>query len=318
MKLFATRTIPGEGRQLLLNAGIEVEEHTEKRALSRDELIAKCRQADALMCIGRHELDAVFMQACPNLKVISLFSVGYDHVDLEAAKKQSIQVGNTPDVLTNATADTAFLLMQAVARNAFQSFKTIEKGEWGFFDPSANLGQELTGKTLGIFGLGKIGFEMARKAKAAFGMPIIYHNRSKNAQAEKELAAQHVDFETLLQQSDVLSVNANLSPSTQGIFNAAAFQKMKPTAIFINTARGGVHNQEGLIQALTQGEIWGAGLDVTSPEPMDANDPLLQMQRVCILPHIGSATYTARFAMARLAVQNAIAALNGEQMPHEV
>ena len=192
------------------------------------------------------------------------------------------------------------------------------KVEWGFFDPSANLGQELTGKTLGIFGLGKIGFEMARKAKAAFGMPIIYHNRSKNAQAEKELATQHVDFETLLQQSDVLSVHANLSPSTQGIFNAAAFQKMKPTAIFINTARGGVHNQEGLIQALTQGEIWGAGLDVTSPEPMDANDPLLQMQRVCILPHIGSATYTARFAMARLAVQNAIAALNGEQMPHEV
>ncbi len=318
MNIFITRKFPDAGLQLLKDAGHTVTEHTEQRNLTQDELIATCKTQDALISIGPNKLNDTFFKACGNLKVVSLMSVGYDNLDVAAATKAKIPVSNTPDVLSKATADVAFLLMIAVSRKAFYLHQSIIDGDWDFYDPNANLGIELYNKTLGIFGLGKIGLEMAKKCKAAYGMDVIYHNRHQNAEAEEEIDAKYVSFDELLQQSDVLSVHANLSKETKGLFNKDAFSKMKPTSIFINTARGEEHNEADLLHALQNNIIWGAGLDVTNPEPMAKDNPLLFMPSVCVLPHIGSATVETRNAMAVMAAQNVIASLQGEKLPNIV
>lgn len=315
MKVFITRIIPEAGIRLLEAAGITVEQWTEKRNLTPAELIAHCQDADALLSAGASKIDAAFLDAVPHLKVVALHAVGFDNVDVNAATSHGIPIGNTPGVLTAATADTAFLLMIATSRKAFYLHKKIERGEWNFFEPTANLGLSLYGKTLGIFGMGNIGMEMARRCKGAYHMNIIYHNRNQYPDAEKELDARYVPFETLLAESDVLSVHAPLNAGTQGKFDAAVFSQMKPSSIFVNTARGGIHNETDLIAALEAGQIWGAGLDVTNPEPMHPDNPLLQMPNVCILPHIGSATVETRDAMAILAARNIIAGLKGERLP---
>eukprot|EP01133_Synstelium_polycarpum_P014734 gene14734-17411_t len=316
-KVFITRVIPEKGLELLKEAGIEVNMWTQKRPLTPQELIDYCSQNDALLSVST-KIDAAFLNASKHLKVIALHSAGYDNVDVEEASRLKIPVGNTPGVLSAATADTAFLLMLACSRKAFYMHKQIQKGAWDFFEPTANLGIELYGKTLGIFGLGRIGMEMAKRCKGAYNMQIIYHNRAHNEQAEKELGAVKVPFEALLKKSDVLSVHAALSLSTREIFNLEAFSRMKTEAIFINTARGGMHNERDLKTALDQGMIWGAGLDVTNPKPMAADDPLLDRPNVCILPHIGSATRETRDAMSVLAAQNIIAGLKGERLPYAV
>lgn len=318
MKVLVTRVIPDKGMQLLKAAGHTITEHTELRDLTQPELIEACKKHDALLSVGNNKIDAHFLKECNHLKAIALLSVGYDNVDVAAANQLKRAIGNTPGVLSGATADVAFLLMLAVSRKAIYLNNTIQKGNWKFYEPTANLGIELNNKTLGIFGLGRIGFELAKKCIGAFGMKIIYHNRSKNEQAEKELNAKQVSFDELLQQSDVLSVHASLSPETKGLFNADTFNKMKNSAIFINTARGGLHNEIDLIEALENKIIWGAGLDVTNPEPMKPENPLLNMPSVCILPHIGSATVETRNAMAEIAAKNIIAGLNGERMPFPI
>ncbi len=318
MNVFITAGIVDTGLQVLRDAGISYTQWTEKTVLPQDELIARCKSFDALLSTGANRIDAHFLHSCSHLKVIALHAVGYDNVDIDAATQLKIPIGNTPRVLSDATADTAFLLMLATSRKAFYMHKTIAKGEWTFFDPAVNLGVELQGKTLGIFGLGKIGYEMAKRCKGAYDMEIIYHNRSSNEEAEKKLGARKVSFDELLQESDVLSAHAALTSVTKEIFNATAFAKMKSTAIFINTARGGMHNEKDLITALQQQLIWGAGLDVTNPEPMLANNPLLDMPNVCILPHIGSATFEARSAMSRLAAENIVAGLQGKPLPNWV
>lgn len=319
MKAFITRRIPDVGLQLLRAAGIDVTAHTEQRELSQEELITACLRHDALLSVGGgNKIDAVFLNACSHLKVVSLMSVGYDNVDVAEAKRLRIPIGHTPGVLSNATADTAFLLMMAVARKAFYLHNTIARGEWGFFEPTRNLGVELNGKTLGVFGLGKIGVALAKKCRGAYGMPLIYHNRRRNEAAEQELGAEWVTFDELLQRSDVLSLHAALTPETQGLFNEGAFAKMKSSSIFINTARGAMHNEQHLLKALEEGRIWGAGLDVTNPEPMEPDNPLLQMPNVAVLPHIGSATVEARNGMAVIAARNLIAGLKGEALPFAV
>ncbi len=318
MNVFITAEIVDTGLQVLRDAGIAYTQWTEKTVLPQKALIARCRKFDALLSTGANMIDAHFLQCCNHLKVIALHAVGYDNVDIAAATQLKIPIGNTPGVLSNATADTAFLLMLATSRKAFYMHKTIARGEWTFFDPALNLGVELQGKTLGVFGLGKIGYEMAKRCKGAYDMEIIYHNRNSNVEAEKKLGARKVSFDVLLQQSDVLSAHAALTAETKEIFNAAAFAKMKPTAIFINTARGGMHNEKDLITALRQQVIWGAGLDVTNPEPMLANNPLLDMPNTCILPHIGSATLEARSAMSRLAAENIVSGLQGKPLPNWV
>ncbi|WP_432710909.1 2-hydroxyacid dehydrogenase [Pedobacter sp.] len=318
MNIFVTRIIPQKGLDLLNAAGFEVTQYTEKKELSQEELISACKDSDALLSVGSNKIDEYFLQQCSHLKGIALMSVGYDNVDVEAATRYGVPVSNTPGVLSGATADVAFLLMLAVSRNAFYMHNSIGKGDWGFYEPTSNLGQELNGKTLGVLGLGRIGTELAQKCKAAYYMNVIYHNRNPNAEAEQTLAAQYVSFESLLKESDVLSVHVNLTAETKGLFDKSAFNQMKPSAIFINTARGAIHNENDLLEALENHIIWGAGLDVTNPEPMNRNHPLLSMPNVCVLPHIGSATVETRDNMAVMAAKNIIAVLQNQKMPQTI
>lgn len=315
MKVFINKRIPEIGIKMLQEAGMEVfiPDHDN---LSREEWLSYCKSNDMILSVGTEfKYDKDFFNECPNVKAIALYSVGFDHVDIQEANTRKIPVGNTPDVLSKATSDVAFLLMQSVARRASYNFEKVKSGNWGDFDPLHALGQELYGKTLGIFGLGRIGFEMAKKSKTAFDMDIIYHNRHQNEEAENELGAKYVSFEELISQSDVLSIHANFKPEQKELFNASVFEKMKENAIFINTARGGFHQQKDLYDALAEHKIWGAGLDVTNPEPIYKDDPILELSNVCVLPHIGSATVEARNGMAKIAAENLIAFSKGEKMP---
>lgn len=318
MKVFVSTQIPLVGIELLEAQGYTVTVNQERRPLSEEELIANCQGQDAMLYASSTKLTEEFFKRCAHLKVVALMSAGYDQIAIDMAHKYGVPVSNTPDVLNKATADIALFLMLAASRNAFQLSQRIGRNEWGFSLPTENLGIELYGKTLGVFGLGRIGYELAKKARLMYDMPIIYHNRSPRPSLADTLDAQYVDFETLLEKSDVLSVHANLSEETKEKFNRDAFDKMKPTALFINTARGGLHNEQDLIEALNKKQIWGAGLDVTNPEPMQPGNPLLTMRNVCVLPHIGSATVETRDAMASTAARNVIAALSGAKIPQEI
>lgn len=314
MKVFISKRIPESGMEILRNADLEIL-LPESQAESSEQWLANCKKADVLLNVGKGKLDENFFKNCPNIKAIALFSVGFDNVDVKAANAAGAPVGNTPDVLSRATSDTAFLLMQMVARKVNYNINKLKSGNWKDFDALEELGQELYGKTLGIYGLGRIGFEMAEKCKNAFDMKIIYHNRSHNEDAENKLDAKLVSFDDLIQNSDVLSIHANYTAEQSEKFDRSVFEKMKDNSIFINTARGGFQNEEGLLEALKSKQIWGAGLDVTNPEPMDKNNELLDLPNVCVLPHIGSATVEARNGMARLAAENIVAFSKGEKMP---
>ena len=314
MKVFINKRIPDIGIQILKEGNLEII-FPENENPSHEEWLEHCKQADIILSVGKSMYDKEFFDACPNVKAIALFSVGFDQVDIAEATKRKVAIGNTPDVLSKATSDVAFLLMQMVSRKASYNIAKVKSGNWKDFGALEELGQELYGKTLGVLGLGRIGFEMAEKCKSAFGMNIIYHNRNHNEEAEKELDAKYVPFEDLVKESDVISIHANFTPEQADVFNKSTFEKMKPNLIFINTARGGFHNEKDLFEALVSGQIWGAGLDVTNPEPMQKDSPLLELSNVCVLPHIGSATLEARSGMARLAAENVVAFANGEKMP---
>lgn len=318
MKVFISRNIPQEGIDTLKEHGMTVVINADNKQLSQDELIQACLEVDFLLNVGHADLNAHFLKACSHLKGIALASVGYDHIDLSAATSLGIPVSNTPDVLSGSTADVAFLLMLAVSRKAFYRANEVREGKWKDFEFMQDLGIELNNKTLGIYGLGRIGIEMAKKAKAAYNMDIIYHNRNRNEEAELHLDAKYVSFEELLKQSDVISLHNNLSPETLYKFDKDAFKQMKDTSILINTARGKVVKEDDLLEALQNGTIWGAGLDVTDPEPMSPDNPLLQLPNVCVLPHIGSATIETRTQMAMMTARNIIAAAKGEKMPQVV
>ncbi len=318
MKVFITKPIAERGMEIFKRAKLDVTVWKQKKVLSQEELIKKLQKYDAAICIGKYKLDESFFSQCSHLKAVSLLSVGYDNVDVEAAKKWNIPVGNTPGVLSKATADVAFLLMQMVARKAVFGYRKIVEGNWRETYPLEDLGVDLEGKTLGILGLGRIGFEMAKKCQRAFSMNVIYHNRHRNEEAEKELGAKKVSFDKLLKTSDILSLHVALTPETKNLFDYSAFEKMKPTSIFINTSRGGVVDEKALTTALKKKIIWGAGLDVTNPEPMKPNNPLLKMETVAVLPHIGSATFETRNEMSRLAAENIAAVLLGKKMPNQI
>lgn len=318
IKVFITRNIPETGVDLLKKENIIVEIWPHDRPIPADELIKQASNANAVICLGTDKIDSTFLNACKHLDIISQFAVGYDNIDVAEATRLGIPLGYAPGAMSDATADIAFGLMIAVSRKFFYNHKKILRGEWTHFRPTADLGIELKNKTLGIFGLGRIGIEMAKRCKGAYNMNVIYNNRKPNEEAEKAVNAKWVTFEELLQQSDVISVHSALSPETKGIFNKRAFEQMKPTSIFINTARGPVHNEQDLAEALQKGTIWGAGLDVTDPEPMKADNPLLDMENVAILPHIGSATIEARSEMSRLAALNIIEYYKGNKIPNQI
>ncbi len=316
LKILMTREFPSVGVNLLADAGAELYTITKAERSEQSQLLAITKNFDVLFCSSKDQIDGHFLQENKHLKLISQFAAGVDNIDLATATQLKIPVGHTPNTMTAATSDIAFGLMIAVSRNFFQMHKQILNKQWKDFEPTENLGIELYGKTLGVFGLGSIGHQMALKCKAAYGMKIIYHNRTPNLKAEKELNALAVSFDELLRSSDIISVHADLNPSTYQIFNKEAFEKMKPSSLFINTARGKIHDEKALINAIKTKQIWGAGLDVTHPEPMSADNELLNLPNVCVLPHIGSATITARNSMSTVAAQNILNYFEKGQLLH--
>jgi len=318
IKVLVTRSIPVLGVEMLRKEGFSVSAWPHERPMTDEELITASKKHNVILCVSADNIGTNYINACSHLEMISQFAVGYDNIDVPLATKLGIPIGYAPGAMNEATADIAFGLMIAVARKFFYMHKGILRGEWTYFKPNANLGVELNNKTLGIFGLGRIGLAMARRCKGAYNMNIIYCNRKAHEEAEKLFSAKRVSFDELLKQSDIISVHSVLSKETKEIFNKVAFSKMKPSSIFINTARGGVHNEQDLIDALNNGTIWGAGLDVTNPEPMKMGNPLLEMENVCILPHIGSATIEARNEMSRMAAENIIQFYKSNFIPNLV
>ncbi|HEY5771304.1 MAG TPA: D-glycerate dehydrogenase [Chitinophagaceae bacterium] len=318
IKVLVTRNIPVLGVEMLRKEGFSVTAWSLERPMTEQELIAESKKHNVILCVSADNIGTNFINTCSHLEMISQFAVGYDNIDVPLATKLGIPIGYAPGAMNEATADIAFGLMIAVGRKFFYMHKGILKGEWTYFKPNANLGIEFNNKTLGIFGLGRIGMAMARRCKGAYNMNIIYCNRKPNLEAEKLYGAKQVSFDELLRQSDVISVHSVMSKETKEIFNKDAFNKMKHSSIFINTARGGIHNEKDLIEALNSGTIWGAGLDVTNPEPMKQDNPLLEMENVCILPHIGSATIEARNEMSRMAAENIISYYRNNTVPNIV
>ena len=318
IKVLVTRDIPVLGVEMLRKEGFSVTAWALERPMTDQELIAESKKHNVILCVSADNIGTDFINACPHLEMISQFAVGYDNIDVSLATKLGIPIGYAPGAMNEATADIAFGLMISVARKFFYMHKGILKGQWTYFKPNANLGIEFNNKTIGIFGLGRIGLAMARRCKGAYNMNIIYCNRNVHSEAEKLFNAKRVSFDELLRQSDVISVHSVLSKETKEIFNKDAFNKMKSSSIFINTARGGVHNEQDLIDALNNGTIWGAGLDVTNPEPIKLDNSLLEMENVCILPHIGSATIEARNEMSRMAAENIISYYKKNTVPNIV
>jgi glyoxylate reductase len=318
IKVLVTRNIPVLGVEMLRKEGFSVTAWSLERPMTEQELITESKKHNVILCVSADNIGPDFINTCSHLEMISQFAVGYDNIDVPLATKLGIPIGYAPGAMNEATADIAFGLMIAVGRKFFYMHKGILKGEWTYFKPNANLGIEFNNKTLGIFGLGRIGMAMARRCKGAYNMNIIYCNRKPNLEAEKLYGAKQVSFDELLRQSDVISVHSVMSKETKEIFNKDAFNKMKHSSIFINTARGGIHNEKDLIEALNSGTIWGAGLDVTNPEPMKQDNPLLEMENVCILPHIGSATIEARNEMSRMAAENIISYYRNNTVPNIV
>ena len=316
-KVFVTRVIPAAGLDRVkaeCDATVWDQPVPPPPALLR-ERAADC---DGLLTLLTDKVDAALMDACPKLRVISNYAVGFNNVDVAAATERGIRVGNTPGVLTDATADMAFALLIAAARNVVSGHAYTLSGRWKTWEPLGHIGQDMAGKTLGVVGMGRIGMALAKRCRGGWGMNVLYNDMHRNEQAERELSARRVDLDVLLAESDFVSVHANLTEATHGMFDAAHFRRMKRTAVFVNTARGGLVNEKDLYDALKSGVIFAAGLDVTDPEPPRAENPLLTLPNCVVAPHIASATVATRNAMAAIAADNLLAGLEGRKLPHWV
>ena len=272
-------------------------------------------QARALLTMLTVRVDEGLLDAHPHTRVISNMAVGVDNVDLDACTRRGVPVGNTPGVLTDATADLTWALLLASARRLDEAARDAREGRWTRWTPDGWLGADLRASTLGIVGMGKIGYAVAERARG-FGMRIVYASRSEHPEATAELGAKRLELDELLAQSDFVSLHCPLTEQTRHLIDAAALARMKPRARLINTSRGAVVDQEALIVALDEGRIAGAALDVTTPEPLPPEHPLYRARNCLVIPHIGSATHGTRRRMAQLACENVLAALAGERLPH--
>jgi glyoxylate reductase len=302
-RVVVTRELPFPALDRL-RAAHEVEVWPERGPPPPAALRELAAPADALLTMLTDRVDGELLDAAPRLRAIANLAVGTDNIDLEAARAHGVAVGSTPDVLTDATADLAIALMLALARRLPEGAARVREGRWGPWQPAEDLGTDLAGATFGVVGFGRIGQAAARRAEA-FGMRIAHTSRSGG-----------IPLERLLAEADVVSLHVPLTPATRHLIDAAALARMKPTALLVNTARGGVVDQDALRDALHERTIAGAALDVTEPEPLPADDPLLDSPHLLIVPHIGSATAGTRAKMADMAVDNLLAALGGRPMPH--
>lgn len=315
-KVFITRRIP-ENCMELLKEHFEVEVWDREEEIPREVLLEKVRDVDALVAMLSERVDGELFDNAPGLRIVANYAVGYDNIDIEEATKRGIYVTNTPDVLTNATADFAWTLLLATARRLVEADNFVRSGEWKrkgvAWHPLMYLGHDVHGKTIGIVGFGRIGQAIARRARG-FGMRILYNARSRKPDVEKELGAEFRPLEELLGESDFVVLAVPLTKETRYMMNEERLKLMKPTAILVNIARGKVVDTKALIRALREGWIAGAGLDVFEEEPY-YNEELFSLKNVVLAPHLGSATHGAREGMAELVARNLIAFKNGEIPP---
>lgn len=291
---------------------------SEDVAMPRSELLSRAAGKHAIICMLTDKVDAELLAAAGSqLEVVSTMSVGYDHVDTGTLKEKGVRLGYTPDVLTDSVADTTIALMLAAARRMPEAISAAKGGEWSTWAPYWMTGQDLSRSTVGIIGLGAIGSEVAKRL-AGFNCRVLYSNRTRRKELEQSLGIEYVAQDELLPRSDFVSVHSALTDETAGLCNEDFFAKMKSSAVFVNTSRGGLVDQAALYTALKEERIYAAGLDVTTPEPLPLDDPLFTLKNCVILPHIGSASIRTREAMTRIAVSNARLALEGVDMEHEV
>lgn len=316
-RVLVTRQIPKAGLAVL-------EGKADYRVLagrwppSRDQLLTALGEGfTGILSTLTEPIDAEAMDACPGLRVVSNMAVGYDNIDVEAATKRRVLVTNTPGVLTETTADLAWTLLMAAARCLPAAFRYLREGQWKTWEPEALLGQDIAGATLGIVGMGRIGVAMAKRARG-FDMKVLYHDPVPRLEAAREVGAYYRDLPDLLRDADFISVHVPLTPQTRGMFGAEQFAMMKPTAVFVNTARGPVVDQAALYQALRDRRIFAAGIDVFTTEPLPLDDPLLTLDNVVLTPHIASASVATRSRMATLAAENLLAVTRGQRPQHLV
>jgi glyoxylate reductase len=316
-RVFVARRIPAVGLDLIApHCAAEV--WSDLLPPPAAVLREKVRDCEGLISLLTDRVNDELLAAAPKLRVVSNFAVGVNNIDLAAAARRGVRVGNTPGVLTEATADIAVTLLLAAARRLGESATDAREGRWKTWDPLGWLGQDLVGRTLGIVGMGRIGFATAKRLHHGWGMRVLYTARTPKPDADGELHATRVDLDTLLRESDFVSVHTDLNPETRGLFGARQFGTMKRTAVFVNTARGPVVDQAALATALRTGTIFAAGLDVTDPEPLPPDHELFKLPNCVIAPHIASATVHARNEMARICAENLIAGLTGRSMTAEV
>jgi lactate dehydrogenase-like 2-hydroxyacid dehydrogenase len=305
MRAFVTRQLPGRALESLTGF-CDLDVWPGEGPPDRETLIDRAAEADGLLCMLTDRIDAALLERCPRLRVVSNMAVGVDNVDLAAAARLGVAVGNTPDVLTDATADLTMTLLLAAARRLPEGVAAVREGTWGPWRPDWLLGLELRGARLAIVGMGRIGGAVAERARA-FGMEIVHAGRPRTAQ-----------FEQALSTADVVTLHCPLTPETRGLIDDRLLAGMKRGAILVNTARGAIVDQGALGRALREGHLGGAALDVTDPEPLPPDHPLLAEPRLIVLPHLGSATHRTRERMAQLAVANLRAGLEGDPLPHAV
>lgn len=310
--IFITRKLPEEAIKSLQEKYSVGMWDKDDAAVPREVLLQEAERADALLTMLSDKINEEVFSAGKNLRVVANLAVGYDNMDVEAAKKHGIIVCNTPDVLTDSTADLAFGLMLTAGRRMIEAGDFVKAGKWNSWSPLLLAGQDVHHKTLGIVGMGSIGKAVAKRGKG-FEMDILYHNRSRKPDAEEELGARYVSFEELVISADYIVCLTPLTEETRNLFTKDVFQKMKKTAVFVNASRGPVVNETDLYEALREKEIYAAGLDVFVEEPIGADHPLLELPNVVAMPHIGSASIETRTAMMNLCVQNIDLVLSGEK-----
>ena len=308
-RVAVTRLIPEAGLDLLRES-CDVELWEGELPPDEDELDRLLDGADGVLSLLTERIDGALLDRHPSLKVVSNFAVGYDNVDVEAATARKVAVCNTPGVLTQATAEFAFTLLVAAARRVVEAAQYVRDGRWQTWGPRLLLGQDIAGATLGIVGFGRIGKELARMA-SGFNMRLLAHDPYEDPGAPAEFGIRYVSLDELLRESDFVSLHVALTPETHHLIGAREFGLMKDTAVLVNAARGPVVDTDALVRALKDGEIFAAGLDVTDPEPLPADHPLVTMPNCIVAPHIASATVTTRDAMARLAARNLIDIFEG-------
>ncbi len=314
--IYVTRRLPEEALAPLRTCG-EVQVWESDHAIPRETLLQEIIDTVALLGMVTERIDDDLLDHAPQLKIVANMAVGYDNVDVPALTRRGVVLTNTPGVLTETTADLTFALMLGIARRIGEGERRVRAGQWPVWSPFVFLGTDVHHATLGIIGLGRIGIEVAKRARG-FDMRVLYHNRSQNKDAEEQLGCTRVDMDTLLSESDFVVVLVPLGPQTHRLISAPQLKKMKPTAFLVNAARGPIVDAPALYEALRDNVIAGAALDVTDPEPLPADDPLLTLDNCLVVPHVGSASIATRTRMATLAAKNIAAFLSGRRPPTPV